>query len=280
VIAVSRFSNPALPSQLQAHGVETIAGDLLDADFVRQLPAAENVIYLVGTKFGSDQRQAYTWATNAYLPGLIASRFPKSRIVALSTGNVYGPVPCDHRGSKESDPLRPVGEYAMSCVGRERVLEHFCHVNGTPTALIRLNYAVELRYGVLVDLAQLVCSGKPVSLEVGYANVIWQRDACDWILQSLALCASPPLALNVTGPERVSCPEVCERFGQAFGCPVHFVDEQGPTALLSDASLAIEQFGSPGVSLDELIELTAHWISRGNPTWDKPTRFERSDGVF
>lgn len=281
IIAVSRFSSPERRTQLEADGVETVAGDLLDDQFVNQLPDAENILYLVGTKFGSNQRKSFTWATNAYLPGKIASRFLPSRIVGLSTGNVYGSVQVEsRRGSHEEDELHPDGEYAMSCLGRERVLEYFSDVNDTPAMLVRLNYATELRYGVLVDLAQKIYLGEPVSLGVGYFNVIWQRDACDWILQSFPLCASPAAHLNVTGPERASCRAVCQRFGELLDRPVHFTDEEGPTALLSDASRAIDRFGPPQAGLDDVIQWTAHWIQSGGPTWNKPTRFERADGVF
>ncbi len=221
IIAVSRFSNTEEHDNLKAAGIETIRGDLSDPQFVRALPEARNVLYLVGMKFGAAGAPAETWATNVYVAGVVADRFARSRIVALSTGNVYGLYPVDSgMGSREDDVPNPLGEYAMSALGRERLFEYFSAKNHTPMTLIRLNYATELRYGVLVDLAMQVYRGETVSVDMGYFNVIWQRDACDHILRSFELAGVPPKILNVTGCERVSVRDVCERYAEMFGCDV------------------------------------------------------------
>jgi nucleoside-diphosphate-sugar epimerase len=281
VVGVSRFSDPAVRAQLETWGVETLAGDLLDPRFVAALPEMPNVIYMAGRKFGTAGAEPVTWATNAYLPGLVCQRFASSRIAAFSTGNVYPLVPVDQgHGSVETDPLRPVGEYAMSCLGRERMFQYASRQFGTRLAIIRLNYAIDLRYGVLVDLAQRVFAGQPITLEVGYANVIWQGDANAYTLCALADATTPPLTLNVTGPDRISCREVCQRFGTLFHRPVHLVGNEGPTALLSDARLAFDRYGLPRVELNEMINSVADWIAHGGVTYDKPTHFEVADGTF
>jgi nucleoside-diphosphate-sugar epimerase len=281
VIGVSRFSCAGRQERLNDWGIETIGGDLLDASFVRSLPSADNVMYLVGRKFGANDDAAQTWALNAYLPGLIADRFADSRIVALSTGNVYGFMPVNPgRGAAETDDADPQGEYAMSVLGRERVFEYFSRTRGTPTAIIRLNYATELRYGVLVDLAQKIFREEPISLEMGYFNAIWQRDASDMILRSFEHAGSPPLVLNVTGPERISCRETCQRFGALLDRPVKFIGSEADTALLSDAGQAMKLFGPPEATVHDMTDWIADWILRGGETWDKPTRFEVRNGKF
>jgi nucleoside-diphosphate-sugar epimerase len=281
VIAVSRFTNDAVCHSLRDHGVDVLRGDLFDAEFVRSLPNAANVLYLVGMKFGGAGALGQTWASNTYVTGNVAERFSASRIVALSTGNVYAFSPVEtSKGSVETDMPAPVGEYAMSALGRERVFQFFSERHGTPLAIIRLNYAAELRYGVLVDLAKQVFAGETVPLAMGYFNVIWQRDACDQILRSFEYASSLPRILNVTGPTRVSSREVCQRFGKLLGRDVRFEGKESPTALLSDASQAIELFGLPATSLDDMISMTANWIQRGGETWNKPTRFQVRDGKF
>jgi nucleoside-diphosphate-sugar epimerase len=280
VFAVSRFSKPEAASSLEASGVTILRGDLFDQDFVATLPEASHLLYLVGMKFGTASAQAETWASNAYLAGVMADRFRSSRLVALSTGNVYGLSPISGKGSVESDPPAPLGEYAMSALGRERVLEHFSRRWGTSTALIRLNYATELRYGVLVDLARKVLHGESISLDMGYFNAIWQRDACDIILRSFAHASSPPLILNVTGAEHFSCRDVCERLGKLLERQPRFVGTESETALLSDASQAVRLFGRPATSLDAMLAMTSQWIRRGGETWNKPTHFEVRDGEF
>jgi nucleoside-diphosphate-sugar epimerase len=281
VIAVSRFTNGDLASQLTSHGVETFSGDLFDANFVRDLPAADNILYLVGLKFGTATDAARTWASNTYVPGLVADRFRTSRIVALSTGNVYGLVPVDHgHGSTEKSPLVSDGEYAASAIGRERIFEYFSHQHGTRAAIIRLNYATELRYGTLVDLAQKVFRNEPIPLATGYFNTIWQRDACDMILRTFEHATSPPLVLNVTGLERLSVRIVCEHFGKRFGREPKFTGIESTTALLSDAYLARHLLGPPPTPPEQILEWIADWIQRGGETWNRPTHFEVRDGKF
>lgn len=281
VIAVSRFSDDSLRAKLQSDGVETIAADLLDPPNIERLPECNNVIYLAGTKFGTTGDEPRLWATNAYLPSLVARRFSGGRIVCLSTGNVYGLVSAHStRGSAESDPPAPVGEYAMSCLARERIFQFFSEQNATPMVLLRLNYATEMRYGVLVDLACKIINGQAISLEMGYFNTIWQGDACDLTLRSLSLASSPPFILNVTGCELVSCREVACRLGELLGREPVFVGQESATALLSDSSRAIQHFGRPRVSLDNLTEWTAEWIRHGGNVWHKPTHFETRDGRF
>jgi nucleoside-diphosphate-sugar epimerase len=281
VIAVSRFSNAAEAAGLESDGVEVRRGDLLDASFVRSLPNVANVLHLVGMKFGGPGGLPETWTSNAYLAGVVADHFRTSRIVAMSTGNVYGMVAVDPgTGSTESDAPNSQGEYAMSALGRERVFQHFSAKHGIPTAIIRLNYATEFRYGVLVDLAKQVFAGETVSLETGYFNAIWQRDACDFILRSLTLAAVPPRIVNVTGAERVSSRQVCERFGELFGREVRFAGAESATALLSDARQMVQLFGQPATTLDDMLSMTADWIRRGGKTWNKPTHFQVRDGKF
>lgn len=280
VYAVSRYSDSSVESDLRSAGAETIRADLMNDDALESLPECENVIYMVGMKFGTTGQEPKTWAINSYLPGRVASRFEDSRIVALSTGNVYPPVPVDSGGSTESDPTGPVGEYAQSCLGRERIFQHFAKENGTPTCLLRLNYAVELRYGVLVDLARRVYAGEPVPLEMGYVNVIWQGDANSICFRSLALADSPAEIMNMTGPNVLSVRRLAERFAEAFDREVTFEGEPAETALLNDASRCHEIFEEPRMSIDRMIELVASWVERGGTTMGKPTKFHVRDGEF
>jgi nucleoside-diphosphate-sugar epimerase len=281
VLAVSRFTNNELASDLATHGIETISGDLFDTEFVRNLHDAENILYLVGMKFGAATDSARTWASNTYIAGLVADRFRTSRIVALSTGNVYGLVPVDHgHGATEQSPLLPDGEYAASAIGRERIFEYFSREHGTRTAIIRLNYATEFHYGVLVDLAQKVFRNEPISLATGYFNTIWQRDACDMILRTFEHATSPPLVLNIAGLERLSVRTVCEHFGKVFGSEPKFIGTESTTALLSDAQLSRHLLGPPPMSLEQMLEWTADWIQQGGETWNRPTHFEVRDGKF
>jgi len=281
VIAVSRFSDLSVKSSLEAAGVETISGDLMNESFLASLPKCENVIFMVGIKFGTDGGESRTWATNAYLPGIVCRQFAKSRIVCFSTGNVYGLVPIEQGdGSVETDTLCPTGEYAMSCLGRERIFEYFSCESKTQVAIFRLNYATELRYGLLVDLALQVINEQPISLATGYFNVIWQAEASGMALASLEHASSPPFYINATGGERVSCRGVCLRLGELLNKKVTFSNQETGTALLSDARRAFELFGPTEVTLDEMLVWTADWISSGGETWDKPTHFEVRDGKF
>ncbi|MFC4009769.1 NAD-dependent epimerase/dehydratase family protein [Nonomuraea purpurea] len=280
IIAVSRFSEPGLADSLAELGATVVAADASDERALRELPEAPNVVFLVGAKFGTQGREHATWFTNAYLPGRVADRFRHSRIAALSTGNVYPLVPVTGGGSTEGSPTGPVGDYAMSCLGRERVLTHFSETHGTPMSLIRLNYAVELRYGVLVDLAQKILAGEPVDLSTGQVNVVWQGYANEVALRSLALACAPPYVLNVTGPELLSVWRVALDLGAALGKEPVFTGQEAPTALLSNAGRCHRLFGYPELTPAELIEHTARWVARGGPLLGKPTKFERRDGRF
>ena len=281
VIAVSRFSDPQAEQSLQAKGVQTIRGDLLNEHFVDSLPDAPTILYLVGHKFGTTSMPSMTWAINCYLPSLVCRRFPESRIVVLSSGNIYGNVDANRgQGSVESDSLNPAGEYGMACLGRERIFEYHSLTHDTPMAILRLNYATEMRYGVLVDLAVQVKQEKPIALDIGYANVIWQADAVAHTLCSIPHSSSPPCLLNITGPELVSCRDICEQFGQLLGKPVQFSSAEGATALLNDAGKAFALFGKPRVGLQQLVAWTADWIANDRTTLDKPTHFEVTDGKY
>lgn len=280
VWAVSRFSDERARKEVEQSGAVTIVADLLNETQLANLPNAANVIYLVGMKFGSTGQEPLTWAMNTYLPGRVAERFASSRIVALSTGNVYGDVDVDSAGSAETDPLSPVGEYAQSAVGRERIFQHFSIQNGTPICLIRLNYAVEVRYGVLLDIAQKVLAREPVSLAMGYVNVIWQGDANSMCIRALDHCGSPGQVLNVTGAERLSVRDIAIGFGQRFGVDPVFQGHERSQALLSDSKKSHQLLGAPATKVDQVMEWVAAWISAGGPTLGKPTKFEKHDGRF
>lgn len=280
VIGAARFSKKGLRRDLERIGVETVPCDLLDPEAVAKLPKARNVVFMAGRKFGTGGQESLTWATNALAPAYVAQRFRRSKIAAFSTGCVYALAPAQGRGSSEKDPMAPVGEYAQSCVARERVFEFASRAWGTPVALIRLNYANDLRYGVLHDIGRWVLEGKPVPLRVPAFNAIWQGDANDAALRAFERCGSPPAVLNVTGPERLSVRETALAFGRIFGKKVRFAGKEGPRAYLSDASKAIAAFGKPSVSARTLIEWTADWLSCGNPSLGLPTHFEVSDGKY
>jgi nucleoside-diphosphate-sugar epimerase len=280
IFGVSRFSSPHLPNRLQSWGIETIAADLFDPASAGRLPDAPNVIYMAGMKFGTTGQESLTWAMNAYLPAVVCQRYRQSRIAAFSTGNVYGLTPVKQGGSAEEDPLNPVGEYAMSCVGRERMFEHFSRTLDTPVTLLRLNYATELRYGVLVDIAQQVLGGLPVPLHMGYLNAIWQGDACAMSLQSLEHAASPPFVINIAGPELLSVRAVAVEFAARFDKPARFDGVESDDALLSDARRSQDLFGRPQVAAERLIDWIADWIRLGGETLGKPTHFEDRAGRF
>ena len=280
VIAVSRFSSASAAEALHQHGVETIACDLFDRSAVQALPEAPNIIFMAGQKFGTSEAPELTWVMNTLVPAYIAERFSKSRIVVFSTGCVYPLMPADGPGAKEDAPLTPPGEYANSCVGRERVFEHFAKQNDTRVLFFRLCYAIDLRYGVLLDVAEKVAQGLPVDVTMGAAHVIWQGDANARAIQCLAHTASPPAAVNVTGMERFSIRALAQKFGNRLGRPAIVTGHESPTAWVWDAALSYEWFGPPTVSLDEMIEATAQWIEHGGATIGKPTHFEVHDGKF
>jgi nucleoside-diphosphate-sugar epimerase len=280
VIAVSRWSSDAAEKKLNDAGVETIRADLLDRDSVARLPDAANVIYMAGQKFGTTGAPAMTWAMNTIVPMHCAERYRDARVVAFSTGNVYPLTPVSSRGAKEDDPLGPVGEYAASCVGRERVFEFYSERYGTKFSIIRLNYAIDLRYGVLVDIATHVKRQHALPVDMGYVNVIWQGDANHVALEALPLASSPPYLLNVTGGEHLAVRKIAEWFGRRFGTkPVLTGTERGD-ALLSDTSRMRSSFAAPEVSAEQMYEWVADWLDGGGPLLDKPTHFEARDGRF
>lgn len=280
VMAVSRFSSGTTAAELARHGVQTIACDLANREAVLALPDAPNIIFMAGQKFGTSDAPELTWVMNTVVPAIVAERFAGSRIVVFSTGCVYPLVKADGPGSREDDALGPPGEYANSCVGRERVFAHFAKLHGTAMLFFRLCYAIDLRYGVLLDVAQKVEQGHPVDVAMGFANVIWQGDANARAIQCLARTATPPVALNVTGLERVSIRRLAERFGELLGRAPIITGTEGPTAWIWDASRSYEWLGPPLVALDEMIEATAQWVRLGGATMGKPTHFEVRDGRF
>ena len=280
VIGVARFSNPDLPAWLEKHGVEPLARDLLDPQQVANLPDAANVVVMTALKFGASNRPGDTWAVNCWMPANICQRFPTSRIAAFSTGNVYPLTPVSGGGSVETDPLVPIGEYAASCLGRERLYDYFSRSAGTLVSILRLNYACELRYGVLVDLARQILAGEPIDLTMGAVNVIWQGDANAMTLQSLAHAASPPFVINIAGPETLSVRQICHELGDLLGKPPRFTGSEGEGALLSNAQLSHRLFGHPRVPIPQLCRWIAGWLKQGGTLLDKPTKFQVRDGKF
>src|SRR5437660_3916086 len=281
VFAVARFTNDKLPSELTANGIETIACDLLDRTSLDKLPNIPNVSFMAARKFGTSGEEYLTWAMNTYLPGLVAERYRNSRIVTFSTGNVYPLRPLAEGGAVETTSVGPVGEYAQSALGRERMFEYGSMRWRTPVVILRLNYAVELRYGVLVDIGRAVFERRPISLAMPYVNVIWQGDANSWCLRSLAHCQSPPFILNITGPETLSVRDLAVEFGRQFGIVPILVDESNDSAaFLNDARKASLLFGSPTVTIPEMIDWIADWIRQGGVMLNKPTHFQTRHGSF
>lgn len=280
VYGVSRFSRPEAKAELEACGVRALACDLAEAGQVAQLPAVANVEYLAGQKFGTDTAPDETWIQNTVVPSLVAQKFRDSRIVVFSTGCVYPFTPTAGRGATEATPLAFLGEYASTCVGRERVFTHYARKFGTKQLMYRLNYSVELRYGVLVDIGQRVLTGQPVDITMGVFNLIWQGDACARAIQCLQHVANPPKLLNVTGPDQIALRDVAERFGRIFGRAPLLTGTPAATAWHSDASESIRLFGPVTKSLDELIALVAEHLRAGGKLLGKPTHFETRDGKF
>ena len=280
VYAVSRFSDRAAESRIQQAGVEVVRADLLDESALRRLPDVPIVFHLVGMKFGATGQQPLTWALNVHVPALVAQRYPNARIVALSTGNVYPLVRVDGGGSVEDDMPNPVGEYAQSCLGRERMFEYFSDRNGTAVTLVRLNYANEPRYGIIVDLTLKILQGEPVDVTMGAVNLIWQGDANNTIIRALSLAASPPTILNVTGPDLVHIRDLARRIGRVLDREPIFTGAEAETALLSNASRCFELLGRPSTSLDEMVERIVTWVSAGGRVLGKPTKYGVRDGRF
>ena len=280
IIGVARFSKPEQQSALEMHGIETIKADLLSQKQLDALPDAPNIVYMPAMKFGSTGQEALTWAMNTYLAGMCAQRYARSRIVAFSTGNVYGLHPVVLGGATEQSDLDPRGDYAMSCLGRERMFEHFSRVNGTPTALLRLNYSTEMRYGVLVDIAQKVFAGEEVDLSMGVFNAIWQGDANAMSLGCLEHVASPPLVINIVAPELLSVRRVAEEFAALMNRPLRTRGVEATDALFSSGELCQRTFGYPRVPAARMIPWIADWVMRGGASLGKPTHFEARDGKY
>ena len=280
VIGVSRFSEEGLEKQLNAEGIETLSANILDDAQLQALPEVPNVLYLAGTKFGTSNNQPYTWAMNSYLPGRVAEKFKNSRIVVYSTGNVYPYTSVLSGGATEETPTNPLGEYGQSCLGRERIFQYFSSVYNTPLLIYRLNYAIDFRYGVLLEVAKSVLAGKPIDLSTGHVNVIWQGDANEMALRSLLYCESPAKLLNITGPETVSLRWLAREFGNLLGKEPVFINEEQPTALLSNAAESFRLFGYPRTPLKEMIGITAQWLTEGGETINKPTHFQERKGNY
>ena len=280
VIGVSRFTDAEAERRLNDWGVETVRCDLLDPRQVERLPDAPNVIAMSALKFGSTENVALTWGMNVYVPTLVGRRYAGSRIAAFSTGNVYPLTDVRLGGSRECDPVGPVGEYAMSTLGRERIYQFFAETAATPTVIVRLNYACELRYGVLADMARKVFAGEPIDLSMGCLNAVWQGDANAAVLASLERCASPAFVFNLAGPETLSVRRVCEALGRHLGREPQFTGQETATALLSNGQAGHRLFGYPRVPVDSLIRWTAQWVTRGGRSLGKPTHFETRDGAY
>ncbi len=280
VIAVSRWSSAAAESALNAAGVETLRADLLDRRDVDRLPDAPNVIFMAGQKFGTTGAPAMTWAMNTIVPANCAERYKSSRVVAFSTGNVYALTPASSGGSRETDALGPVGEYAASCLGRERVFELYAEQFRTRVAIVRLNYAIDLRYGVLVDIATKVKNGTPVSVDMGFVNVIWQGDANRIAIECLPHAAAPAFVLNLTGSERLSVRKLAEWFGHRFGVTPEITGDERSDALLSNTARMQSLFAPPSTSINEMLDRVADWVEHGGAMLGKPTKFETRDGKF
>jgi hypothetical protein len=280
VTGVARFSNPTEQSKLDFAGVQTIKADLLDQAQLDKLPDAPNVVYMAGMKFGSTGNEALTWAMNSYLPGMVSKKYQKSKIVAFSTGNVYGLSPIARGGSLEADALNPIGDYAMSCLGRERIFEHFSRTLHIPMAMIRLNYATEMRYGVLVDLAQRVWKNEEIDVSMGTMNAIWQGDANAMTIAAFDHVSSPPFILNVAGPELLSMRAAALAFGQLMKKDVRVVGEEANDSLISNGQLGHKLYGYPRVAAGQMIDWIADWVMRGGENINKPTHFEARDGKY
>lgn len=280
IYAVSRFSDTSVKTRIERAGIKTIQVDLLDESIYSQLPEVENVFYLAGMKFGTTGKQPLTWALNSFLPGLVAKHYKNSRIVIFSTGNVYPLVDINGGGASEDTTTEPVGEYAQSCLGRERIFEYFSQLHNTKMTIIRLNYANEPRYGIIVDLTQKILNDVPVDLTMGAVNLIWQRDANDYIIRSISLAKSPPAILNVTGPEKVLVRQLAEQIGKELNIKPKFLSREAQTALLSNASFCSSMFGYPQTTLNEMVSLIVKWVASDKTVLNKPTKYDIRNGKF
>ncbi len=280
IYAVSRFSDRAVRDRIERAGIATIEADLLVESSYSELPKVENVFFLAGMKFGSTGNQPLTWAMNSYVPALAARHYKDSRIVAFSTGNVYPLVDINSGGATEDTDPGPIGEYAQSCLGRERMFEYFSQLHGTPVTIARLNYANEPRYGIIVDLATKILNGEPIDLSMGAVNLIWQRDANDYIIRAITLAKSPPAILNVAGPDIVAVRRLAEQIAGILDKEPEFVCRETETALLSDASYCLSEFGLPSTTLEQMVSMIVKWVASGKKTLNKPTKYDIRDGKF
>jgi nucleoside-diphosphate-sugar epimerase len=288
IYAVSRFSDKAVRSRIEQHRkasltgaqIETIEADLLDESHYRKLPDVKNVFFLAGMKFGSTGNHPLTWAMNSYMPALVARHYKDSRIVAYSTGNVYPLVDIAGGGATEQTTPEPIGEYAQSCLGRERMFEYFSQLYKTPVTLVRLNYANEPRYGIIVDLTFKILNDEPIDLTMGAVNLIWQRDANDYIIRAIGLAKSPPAVLNVTGPDTVPIRWLAEQIGDKLGKKPKFTSREAASALLSNASYCLNTFGPPQTTLEQMVSIITGWVAAGKKTLNKPTKYETRNGKF
>ncbi|MGZ5837416.1 MAG: NAD-dependent epimerase/dehydratase family protein [Xanthobacteraceae bacterium] len=280
IIGVARFSDASVQVWLQTRGIETISCDLLDEAAIKALPKTPNIIFMAGRKFGAEGDLSLTWAMNTHVPALVAQTFAGSRIVAFSTGCVYPFVPVNGKGANEALPPDPPGEYAQSCVGRERMFEYFSRKFATPGRLFRLNYAIDMRYGVLHDIATKILQGKPVDVSLGHVNFIWQGDASAQALRCLAHCETPTSPINVSGHEILSVRDLAAKLGALLGRDPIIVGTEEPTAWLTDTSQAVKLFGVPVVDTRQLIAWTADWVARSMPSLGKPTKYEVRDGRY
>lgn len=280
VYAVSRFSTAHPADWLAERNIDVVRCDLLDHEAIERLPDVPNVIFMAGQKFGTQADPSATWVANTVVPALVAQRYTQARMVALSTGCVYPLVPWQGPGSHEKDPLGPPGDYANSCVGRERVLGFFAQKNRSPLILVRLCYAIDLRYGVLLDLAQRIWCGLPVDVVMGATHVIWQGDANARVIQCLDHATNPPCAVNLTGRERLLTRDLARQLGERLGRPVQFTGTESPTAWVWNADKSYDWFGPPAVLLEDMLTAIATWVKMGGVTLNKPTHFEVQDGQF
>jgi nucleoside-diphosphate-sugar epimerase len=280
IYAVSRFSDETVKSRIEEAQIRTIEADLLDESQYCKLPKVDNVFYLVGMKFGSAGNQPLTWALNSFIPGLIARHYKNARIVVFSTGNVYPLVDVGSGGVCEETVPEPVGEYAQSCLGRERIFQYFSQLYNTPETIVRLNYANEPRYGIIVDLTLRILNNEPIDLTMGAVNLIWQRDANDYIIRAISLAQSPPAILNVTGPDTVPVRKLAGQIGKELNREPKFVYQEARTALLSDASYCFNVFGRPKTTLDEMVSMIVKWVASGKRVLNKPTKYDIRNGKF
>lgn len=280
IIGVARFTEQGLEEQLNSEGIVTIKADLLNDAQLQALPEVKNVIYMAGMKFGTTGNESFTWAMNSYLPGRVAEKFKNSRIVVFSTGNVYPLVPVTGQGATEDTAPGPIGEYGQSCLGRERMFQYFSAKNNTPVLIYRLNYANDVTYGVLMEVAKAVRDGQPIDLSMGTASVIWQGDANEIAIRCLHHCSVPAKILNVTGPETVSFRWLAEEFGKMLKATPVFINEEQSTSFLSNAAECFGLFGYPKVTLKRMMEVTAEWLVQGGKLLNKPTHFAERKGKY